>query len=53
MQRIQKEERWENRVTERKDAEGVETVVTSVPVGAEELRQRYEELLQARAQLVG
>ena len=52
-QRIKAEERWENRVILREDVEGVEKVLKSELVGAEELRARYEELLQAKAEMVG
>ncbi|EGD76257.1 hypothetical protein PTSG_00960 [Salpingoeca rosetta] len=52
-QRIRSEERWVNKTTVRKDQEGEETVVTSVLVGAEELRERYEQLLETRRELLG
>lgn len=52
-QRIRSEERWVNKTIVREDQDGKETVVTSVLVGAEELRDRYEELLQIRSELLG
>eukprot|EP00056_Hartaetosiga_gracilis_P006889 m.101652 g.101652 ORF g.101652 m.101652 type:complete len:651 (-) comp12581_c0_seq1:154-2106(-) len=52
-ERIRVEERWVNKVTVREDAEGKETVITTVLEGAEELRARYEELLQTRHDLIG
>lgn len=53
LQRIKEEERWENKVILRKDAEGVEKLIKSELVGAEELRTRYEELLQAKSEMMG
>jgi len=52
--KIQAEERWENRVVTRLDAEdGEETVVQSVLVGAEQYRRRFEHLLSLRTELLG
>lgn len=50
---IRATERWENRVLTREDADGVETYVESVLVGADHLRVKYEELLTTKRQLVG
>ena len=38
---------------QREDADGVETVVESKLVGAEDLRVEYEALLETRASLLG
>eukprot|EP00041_Stephanoeca_diplocostata_P021188 m.488079 g.488079 ORF g.488079 m.488079 type:complete len:675 (-) comp21763_c0_seq1:456-2480(-) len=53
LDRIQSEERWENRVRTREDVDGTETFIESVLVGAEDLRARYEDLLSTKQQLVG
>jgi hypothetical protein len=53
LQRIKTEERWVTRTEQRQDLEGVETVVKTELEGAEELRVRYEQLLQTRRELVG
>ena len=42
-----------NKVVVRPDLEGSETMVTSVLEGADELRERYEQLLQTRRELIG
>eukprot|EP00045_Choanoeca_perplexa_P010004 m.99974 g.99974 ORF g.99974 m.99974 type:complete len:617 (+) comp15110_c0_seq2:94-1944(+) len=52
-ERIQSEERWVTRTEQRQDLEGTETVVKTELEGAEELRERYEQLLQTRRELVG
>ncbi len=51
--RIKATERWENVVVKRTDAEGEETIIKSMLVGAEDLRVRYESLLATRIELVG
>jgi hypothetical protein len=53
MEQIQKEEKWVTRNVQRADQDGVETVVESKLVGAEDLRAEYETLLETRASLVG
>lgn len=53
-EQIRREERWENRVVTRLDAEdGEEKVLQSVLVGAEQARARYEHLLALRDELLG
>eukprot|EP00049_Salpingoeca_infusionum_P018336 m.356769 g.356769 ORF g.356769 m.356769 type:complete len:753 (-) comp17623_c0_seq1:300-2558(-) len=51
--RIQREERWVNKKIVRTDMEGTEVVMTTVLEGAEELRERYEQLLATRRELAG
>ena len=50
---IRDTERWENRVMTREDADGPETYIESVLVGADDLRGAYEDLLATKRQLVG
>ncbi|EDQ87282.1 uncharacterized protein MONBRDRAFT_38064 [Monosiga brevicollis MX1] len=52
-ERIRTEERWVNKTVVRQDADGEEVFVTSVLEGAEELRERYEQLLATRHDLIG
>jgi hypothetical protein len=50
---IKTRERWETRMVVRQDADGVEKMAVTVPVGAEVQRERYEVLLAARRELLG
>lgn len=50
---IKLKERWESRKVVRKDMEGEEVMIVTVPVGAESERLRYEEVLRARDALAG
>ena len=52
-ERIAASERWETQVIRRQDIDGEEVLLKTVPVGAEHLRARYEELLEMRRSLVG
>eukprot|EP00050_Salpingoeca_kvevrii_P002917 m.208550 g.208550 ORF g.208550 m.208550 type:complete len:624 (+) comp10717_c1_seq1:431-2302(+) len=52
-EQIRSKERWENRIVEREDLDGIERLTVTVPVGAEAERERFEELLAARRNLVG
>lgn len=50
---IKANERWETRRVVRSDADGDEVLLTTVPVGAEEERERLAALLERRRALIG
>lgn len=50
---IRRVERWETRAVVRPDLEGSETMMVTVPVGAEDQRAKFESLLATRRELLG